>query len=377
MVTGMVHPMPRHDSRCLSLVPEAPAGVFNFTASSGPLPPSVRARLLEAMPGLLQMYHRSAAFVELAERLQAKLRAVLEVPAEYRVLFLQGGATAQFAMVPLNLCREQGAADYLHTGYWSGRALAEAQRLGVAAQRAADGRALALHAIPPADTWQLRAAAAYVYYTANETADGVEFQHPPQLSAAPLVADMSSCLLSRRVAVHRHGLIFAGAQKNMGLPGLTVVLVRETLLQGAMPGTPSLYDYRVQDQQRPAYNTPVVLAWYTAELMLDWVVEQGGLQAIERSNRSKAETVYAALDAGGLYANAVDPACRSRMNIVFDLLVPSLLPLFLEEAQHAGLQGLAGHRSRGGCRAALYNAMPEAGALALADFLADFERRHG
>ncbi len=377
MVTGMVHPMPGHDSRCLSLVPGAPASVFNFAASPGPLPLSVRERLLEAMPGLLQMHHRSVAFVELAERLQAKLRELLEVPADYRVLFLQGGATAQFAMVPLNLCRGQGAADYLHTGYWSGRALAEAQQLGMAAQRAADGRALAFHAIPPSDTWQLRADAAYVYYTANETVDGVEFRHTPQLTTAPLVADMSSCLLSRRMEVHRHGLIFAGAQKNMGLPGLTVVLVREALLQGALPGTPSLYDYRVQDQQRPAYNTPVVPAWYTAELMLDWVVEQGGLQAMESSNCSKAETVYAALDTGGLYANAVAPACRSRVNIVFDLVVPALLPLFLEQAHHAGLQGLAGHRSRGGCRAALYNALPEAGALALADFLADFQRRHG
>lgn len=357
-----------------------PAAGFDYASSPGALPEEVRMRFLEALAdggaqSPLRLYHRAASFRSLAERLEEKLRRALEVPAEYHVLFLQGGASAQFAMVPLNLCGRQPAA-YLHTGYWSGRALAEAGRIGCRARRAADGRALRFHAIPPSGAWRLDTEAAYLYYADNETADGLEFHCPPAADV-PLVADMSSSLWTKRIEVHRHGLIFSGTQKNLGLPGLTVVLLHPGLLRDVPAGTPSLYDYRVHLRHRSLYNTPVTLAWYLAELMLDWLGEQGGTAVMEARNRRKAEVVYAALDAGGLYRCPVASACRSRVSVVFDLRVPELCSVFLEEARREGLHGLAGHRSRGGLRAALYNAMPEAGARALAAFLAEFERRRG
>ena len=361
-------------------VSAGPAAGFDYASSPGTLPEAVRIRFLEALAdggaqAPLRLYHRSGSFRSLAERLEEKLRRVLEVPEEYHVLFLQGGAAAQFAMVPLNLCGRRPAA-YLHTGYWSGRALAEARRIGCRARCAADGRALRFHAIPPSAAWRIDADAAYLYYADNETADGLEFHRPPA-AAAPLVADMSSSLCTKRIAVHRHGLIFAGAQKNLGLTGLTVVLLCPELLRDVPAGTPSLYDYRVHCRHRSLYNTPVTLSWYLAELMLDWIGEQGGTAVLEARNRRKAEVVYAALDTGGLYHCPVASTCRSRVNVVFDLRAPELCPAFLQEARREGLHGLAGHGSRGGLRAALYNAMPEAGARALAAFLAEFERRRG
>ena len=356
-----------------------PAAGFDYNSSPGPLPAPVRARLRAALAGgtdsPLSMYHRGASFTALAERLEEKLRRALEVPAHYHVLFLQGGASAQFAMVPLNLCGGR-PADYLHTGYWSGRALREAEHLGCAARCAATCATAGPRAIPARATWRLGADAAYLYYADNETADGVEFPAPPQ-AEVPLVADMSSSLLTRRVDVGRHGLIFAGAQKNLGLPGLTLVLVRPELLRPVPAGIPSLYDYRLHAQHRSLYNTPVTLSWCVAEWMLDWIEEQGGTESMQVENRRKADLVYAALDAGGLYRSGVTRACRSRVNVVFDLGMPGLRSLFLEEAAREGLHGLAGHRSRGGLRAALYNAMPVAGARTLASFLTEFERRHG
>lgn len=356
-----------------------PGTGFNYSSSPGPLPATVRERFRAALDtgaaSPLSMYHRGETFTALAERLEEKLRRALEVPGDYRVLFLQGGATAQFAMVPLNLGGGR-PVDYLHTGYWSGCALEEAAHLGCTARCAARWDTKRARAVPARHTWQLSEDAAYLYYADNETVEGMEFPGPPQ-AAAPLIADMSSNLLTRRVDVARHGLIFAGAQKNLGVPGLTVVLVREELLRAPVAGTPSLYDYRVHDHHHSLYNTPVAIAWCIAEWMLDWLAEQGGTAAMEIVNRRKAEVVYAALDAGGLYRSDVAPACRSRINVVFDLPTPALRSRFLAEAAREGLAGLAGHHSHGGLRAALYNAMPLAGAQALAAFLAEFERRHG
>lgn len=361
------------------VVTDCPGAGFNYGSSPGPLPTTVRERfcaaLSEGTVSPLSVYHRGEPFAALAERLEEKLRRALKVPGDYRVLFLQGGATAQFAMVPLNLGGGR-PADYLHTGYWSGRALKEAVHLGCKARCAASWDPARARAIPARHTWQLSEDAAYLYYTDNETVEGMEFPAPPQ-AGAPLIADMSSNLLTRRVDVGRHGLIFAGAQKNLGVPGLTVVLVRAELLCAPVVGTPSLFDYRVHEQHHSLYNTPVAIAWCVAEWMLDWLEEQGGAAAMETANRRKAEVVYAALDAGDLYRNDVAPACRSRVNVAFDLRTPALRSRFLAEAAREGLDGLAGHHSHGGLRAALYNAMPLAGAHALAAFLTEFERRHG
>ncbi|MBA3564928.1 MAG: 3-phosphoserine/phosphohydroxythreonine transaminase, partial [Gammaproteobacteria bacterium] len=298
------------------------------------------------------------------------------IPNEYAVLFLQGGATLQFAMVALNLAEQHSVADYLCTGLWSKKAHAEAERL-CRARLAADASDNAYTRIPDPAHWKLDPAARYLHYTTNETIGGVEFAFIPQPGDVPLVADMSSDILSRPVDVASFGIIYAGAQKNIGPAGLTLVIVRRDLLGRARAGTPSMLDYQAHADAGSMLNTPPTFAWYVAGLVFQWLEGEGGLKAMAGRNRRKADKLYAAIDGSSFYCNSVDPACRSRMNVPFVLADPALDSRFLQQAAAAGLANLKGHRSVGGMRASLYNAMPEAGVDTLIGFMHDFEARHG
>jgi phosphoserine aminotransferase len=357
--------------------------VFNFAAGPAALPTEVleevRAELTDwrgTGSSVMEVSHRSKAFVELAQAAESDLRALLGIPDDYRVLFMQGGASAQFAAIPLNLAAPEACADYLVTGAWSNKALDEARRycrINIAADEAASGYCT----VPDADALKLSAGAAYVHYTPNETIGGVEFPYIPDVGATPLIADMSSTLLSRPFDVARCGLIYAGAQKNIGPAGLTVVIVREALLGHARAGTPAVWDYRAVARERSMVNTPPTFAWYVAGLVFKWLRGEGGLTAMGERNRVKAELLYAAIDDSGFYRNPVARNCRSWMNVPFTLARPELDAAFLSAAAAAGLTNLEGHRSVGGMRASLYNAVPLAGVEALTAFMKEFERRHG
>jgi len=347
------------------------------------LPEAVLRRAQEEMldwhgsgMSVMEMSHRGKEFVSIAEKAEADLREVLGIPESYKVLFLQGGASSQFAMVPLNLLRGQGRADYVHTGQWSKKAIAEGRRY-CDVHLAADASETGYTSIPSPQEWSLGPDAAYVHYTPNETIGGVEFHWIPDTAEVPLVADMSSTILSRPLDVSRYGLIYAGAQKNIGPAGLTLVIVREDLVGHAEDTVPAMFNYKTHAGSGSMYNTPPTYAWYLAGLVFEWVKEQGGLVAVAEVNRRKAEKLYGAIDASPFYANPVDEACRSWMNVPFTLADPNLDPTFLAEAKQAGLVTLKGHRSVGGMRASIYNAMPEAGVEALVQFMAEFERRNG
>jgi phosphoserine aminotransferase len=356
--------------------------VFNFSAGPAaiPLPVLERARdeLLNCQGSgmsVMEMSHRGKEFLAIAGRAEADLRRLLDIPAGYRVLFLQGGASLQFSAVPFNLAAPDARADYLVTGDWSKKALAEGRRF-VDARVAADSADNRHTEIPDPAGWELSSDAAYLHYTPNETIGGVEFHFIPE-SRAPLVADMSSTLLSRPLDVGRFGLIYAGAQKNIGPAGLALVIVREDLVGRARAGTPVMMDYAQQAENGSMLNTPPTWAWYIAGLVFEWLLEQGGLAEMERRNRRKAETLYAAIDASDFYANPVAQHCRSWMNIPFTLADPALDAKFLEQAKAAGLLTLKGHRSVGGMRASIYNAMPQEGVDALVAFMREFERSCG
>jgi len=359
------------------------ADVYNFSAGPAMLPVAVmqqaRDELLDwhgSGISVMEMSHRSKDYLAVAEQAEADLRELLSIPANYRVLFLQGGATSQFAMVPLNLLRGRQQADYINTGTWSGKAIAEAKRycsVNVAASSADTG----FNGIPAPDTWQLDADAAYVHYTPNETIGGVEFHWIPDTGDVPLVADMSSTILSRPLDVSRYGLIYAGAQKNIGPAGLTVVIVRDDLLGSTLDGTPTMFDYKIHADNGSMYNTPPTFGWYLAGLVFKWLLQQGGLVAMAEINRHKAQLLYTAIEQSDFYRSPVDAACRSWMNVPFTLADPALDGRFLELARAAGLLNLKGHRSVGGMRASIYNAMPEAGVAALTGFMSEFERTHG
>ncbi len=356
--------------------------VYNFSAGPATMPQWVLDRVRDELRdwggtgmSVMEMSHRGEAFASIAAQAQSDLRELLGIPDHFKVLFLQGGATAQFALVPMNLLSQGVGADYVITGVWSEKALAEARRYGEV-HVAADSRASRFTTIPAPEKWSLRPGSAYVHYTPNETIHGVEFHWIPEVGEVPLVADMSSTLLSRPLEVERFGLIYAGAQKNIGPAGLTLVIVREDLLGHAFPDTPTVFDYQVQADHDSMYNTPPTFAWYVAGLVFQWLREQGGLEAMAEANRRKAEKLYRTIDSSGFYRNPVDPGCRSWMNVPFVLKDPSLDVMFLKEAADAGLVGLKGHRSVGGMRASIYNAMPEAGVDALIDFMRDFENRH-
>lgn len=356
--------------------------VYNFSAGPATLPLPVleqaREELLDWRGGMsvMEVSHRGRDFIEVARRAEADLRELLAVPPSFKILFMQGGATAQFSAVPLNLAAGSAAADYLNTGHWSQRTIAEAQRF-VRVNVAADEAASRYSTVPEPSALQLTPGAAYLHYTPNETIHGVEFPYIPETGGVPLVADMSSTILSRPLDVARFGLIYAGAQKNIGPSGLTVVIVNESLLGRARPGTPLVLDYRAVAEAESMQNTPPTFGWYFAGLVFQWLKREGGLGAMAERNRAKAAMLYAAIDASGFYANPVAPGCRSWMNVPFRLAKPDLEPVFLAEAEAAGLANLAGHRAVGGLRASIYNAMPPEGVQALVDFMRDFERRHG
>ena len=352
--------------------------VFNFSPGPAMVPEAVleqvQAELLDYHgTGMspMELSHRASEFEAIAERAEADLRQLLGIPDTYEVLYMQGGATTQFAAVPLNLLRGKDRADYIHTGYWGQKAITEGRRfcdVNVAASSEADG----FTTIPARDTWRLDADAAYVHYTPNETIHGVEFPEVPDVGDVPLVADMSSCILSRPVDVTRFGAIYAGAQKNMGPAGLTVVIVRKDLLGAARDGTPRMLDYEQMAAGRSLINTPPTFAWYVAGLVYRWLLDLGGLEAIARVNARKAQALYDYVDGSDFYRNPVDPAVRSRMNVPFLLADEKLNGAFLEGAVAAGLRYLEGHRSVGGMRASIYNAMPQEGVDALIAYMEAF-----
>ncbi len=355
--------------------------VYNFSAGPAVLPLPVleqaRDELLEWQGGMsvMEVSHRSKGFVAVAEQAESDLRDLLAIPPNYRVLFMQGGATAQFAAVPLNLASAGAPADYLNTGHWSQRTIAEAQRF-VTVRVAANESASNYSTVPDQASLTLSPDAAYVHYTPNETIHGVEFPYIPSTGSVPLVADLSSTILSRPLDVARFGVIYAGAQKNIGPAGITVVIVREDLIGRARPGTPMVLDYRAMADAGSMLNTPPTFGWYFAGLVFKWLKREGGLAEMERRNRAKSAMLYEALDATPFYSSPVARNCRSWMNVPFRLARPELEQPFLAESAAAGLANLAGHRAVGGLRASIYNAMPVAGVAALVEFMRAFERRH-
>lgn len=323
-----------------------------------------------------EMSHRGKEFMSIAAQAEADLRELLAVPSNYKVLFLQGGASTQFAAIPMNLLRGATSADYLNTGSWSKKAISEARRYGQV-HVAASTEAERFTRAPGQDELTLSDDAAYVHYTPNETIEGVEFPYVPDVGDKPLVADMSSTILSRPIDVSRFGLIYAGAQKNIGPAGLVIVIVREDLLGQTLPATPTMLDYKVQADNDSMYNTPPTYAWYLAGLVFEWLKGIGGLQAMGKINARKAELLYKTIDDSGFFKNPVEPASRSWMNVPFTLANPELDDTFIKEAKAANLTTLKGHRSVGGMRASIYNAMPIEGVEALVGFMQEFERKHG
>jgi phosphoserine aminotransferase len=355
--------------------------IFNFSPGPATLPLEVleqaQGELLDwhqSGMSVMEVSHRGQAFMQTAAEAEADLRELLSIPRNYKVLFLQGGASSQFALVPLNLATPQSTVDYINTGHWSHKAIAEARRYcKVHVAGDAGGN---YTRVPPQSELRLSAGAAYAHYTPNETIGGVEFGYVPETRGVPLIADMSSSILSRPVDVSQFGLIYAGAQKNIGPSGLTVVIVRDDLIGRARNETPLVFDYRAIAEASSMLNTPPTFAWYVAGLVFKWLKRTGGLAAVGERNRIKAETLYAAIDASPLYENPIARDARSRMNVIFTLNKPELDAAFLAQAAAAGLHGLKGHRVLGGMRASIYNAMPLAGVEALIAFMREFERQH-
>ncbi len=358
--------------------------VFNFNAGPAMLSEDVllqaQAEMLDwhgTGMSIMELGHRSADFQKVADQAEADIRELMSIPNNYQVLFLAGGASTQFAMVPLNLFGSKKTADYFDTGIWSKKAIDEASRYGhvniVAKTEVKDSL---LH-IPASTTWHLNSDAAYVHYTLNETIEGIEFQSIPETGAVPLVADMTSAILSRPIDVSRFGVIYAGAQKNLGQAGLTIVIVRDDLIQEALPGTPTLYKYKVAAENKSFYNTPPTYAWYITGLVLDWMKRKGGVETFAKMNQRKADKLYGFIDTHHeFYINNVHPENRSLMNVSFNLANAELTDEFLKLAKAAGLANLKGHRAAGGVRASMYNAMPEEGVDALIEFMRDFLKAH-
>ena len=356
---------------------------YNFAAGPATLPVEVLQQAREELSdwrgsgmSVMEVSHRSKAFMQMAQEAESLLRELLGIPTRYRVLFLQGGATAQFSAVPWNLSAADATADYINTGAWSKKASGEARRL-LKVNIAADQEASGYTSVPEQASLQLTPGAAYLHYTPNETIGGVEFPYVPRTDGVPLVADMSSTILSRPINVADFGVIYAGAQKNIGPSGLCVVIVREDLLARTRTGTPPLWSYKAMADEGSMLNTPPTFGWYIAGLVFRWLKDQGGLTAMAARNRGKAEALYRAIDGSGFYRNPVALNARSWMNVPFTLARPELDKTFLQEAHAAGLTNLEGHRSVGGMRASIYNAMPVAGVQALIAFMQEFERRHG
>jgi len=354
---------------------------FNFCAGPAALPEPVLLRAKEELldwqskgMSVMEMSHRSEEFVSIAETAEANLRRLLDISDEYAVLFLQGGATQQFSAVPLNLLGNKKSANYVNTGQWSKKAIKEAQKY-CEVNVVADAETGNFSSIPEFAGWQIDEQAAYLHYTPNETIGGVEFFWVPQVTM-PLVADMSSTILSRPIDVSKFGIIYAGAQKNIGPSGLTIVIVQKALLGKSVSYTPSMLNYQVHADAGSMSNTPPAFSWYMAGLVFEWLLEQGGLPAIEVVNRRKAEKLYSFIDRHDFYANPVETVSRSLMNVPFTLASADLDKLFLQQSEEAGLLNLKGHRSVGGMRASIYNAVPEAAVDALITFMDDFAAAH-
>ena len=356
--------------------------IFNFSAGPATLPLEVLETARDELTNwhgsgmsVMEMSHRGKEYMSIHAEAEADLRTLLGIPANYKVLFLQGGATAQFAMVPMNLLRGKAAADYLNTGEWSKKAIKEAKKFGqVNIVASSEDRNFSY--APAFSTWTLDPNAAYVHITSNETIGGVEIFDTPNTGDVPLVADMSSNILSRPIDVSKYGLIYAGAQKNIGPAGVTVVIVREDLLGQTVPGTPTVFDYKVQAEAESMYNTPPTYGIYIAGLVFKHLLAKGGLVAMEAQNRAKAKLIYDLLDASSLYQSPVALENRSLMNIPFTLKDAALDEDFLKQAKAAGLVQLKGHKSVGGMRASIYNAMPVEGVKALVAFMQNFEKTH-
>lgn len=358
--------------------------VYNFSSGPAMLPVEVLRRAEQELTNwrglgtsVMEISHRSKEFIQVAEEAEQDFRDLLKIPANYKVLFCHGGARAQFAAVPGNLLGTASSADYADGGYWAHSAIKEAQKycstrtLDVKTTR--DGK----RAILPMREWDVSDASAYLHFCPNETIDGIAIDEQPDFGSKTVVADFSSTILSRPIDVSRYGVIYAGAQKNVGPAGLTLVIVREDLLGQAQASVPSILDYKVLADNDSMFNTPPTFAWYLSGLVFKWLKEKGGVAEIDRINQAKADLLYGVIDHSGFYRNDVATDNRSRMNIPFQLADASLDALFLEESFKAGLHALKGHRVVGGMRASIYNAMPLEGVKALTDFMVDFERRHG
>ncbi|WP_029592390.1 3-phosphoserine/phosphohydroxythreonine transaminase [Franconibacter pulveris] len=358
--------------------------VYNFSSGPAMLPAEVLKQAQQELvdwqglgTSVMEISHRGKEFIGVAEEAEQDFRDLLQVPSNYKVLFCHGGGRGQFAGVPLNLLGDKTSADYVDGGYWAASAVKEAKKYCtpnvIDAKVTVDG----LRAIKPMREWQLSDNAAYLHYCPNETIDGIAIEETPDFGDAIVAADFSSTILSRPLDVSRYGVIYAGAQKNIGPAGLTLVVVREDLLGKAHNACPSILDYTVLNDNDSMFNTPPTFAWYLAGLVFKWLKKQGGVAAIDQINQQKADLLYGVIDKSGFYRNDVSPANRSRMNVPFQLADSALDKVFLEESFAAGLHALKGHRVVGGMRASIYNAMPLAGVQALTDFMIDFERRHG
>ena len=354
--------------------------VHNFSAGPAALPESVLQQAAAEMldwqgsgMSVMEMSHRGPQFTAIAAEAESLLRELLHAPANYKLLFMQGGALAENAIVPMNMLRGRASADYIDTGEWSKKSLQEARRYG-RVNVAASGADSGYTRIPARETWKLDPDAAYVHICSNETIGGLEYPAAPEVGEVPLVADMSSSILSQPIDVTRYGLIYGGAQKNIGPAGLTLVIVREDLLGQALPCTPTAFNYQVVADNGSMYNTPPTYAIYIAGLVFRWLKAQGGLAAMAAHNAAKSRLLYGALDASSFYSVPVQPAWRSRMNVCFRLPDERLDAAFLQGAEARGLVQLKGHRSVGGMRASLYNAMSLAGVQALVDWLHEFEK---
>ncbi|MEH6364802.1 MULTISPECIES: 3-phosphoserine/phosphohydroxythreonine transaminase [Pseudomonas] len=356
---------------------------FNFCAGPAALPEAVLQRAQSELLdwqgrglSVMEMSHRSDEYLAISGKAEQDLRDLLTIPNDYKVLFLQGGASQQFAEIPLNLLPEDGVADYIDTGIWSKKSIDEAKRYGHI-NVAASAKPYDYFAIPGQNEWQLSKDAAYVHYASNETIGGLQFDWIPEVGDVPLVADMSSDILSRPLDVSKYGLIYAGAQKNIGPSGLVVAIVREDLLGRARSSCPTMLNYKIAADNGSMYNTPATFSWYLSGLVFEWLKEQGGVEAMELRNRAKKELLYAAIDSSELYSNPVATNARSWMNVPFRLADDRLDKPFLAGADARGLLNLKGHRSVGGMRASIYNAVGLDAVQALVAYMAEFEKEHG
>ncbi|MEM6998337.1 MAG: 3-phosphoserine/phosphohydroxythreonine transaminase [Pseudomonadota bacterium] len=353
--------------------------ILNFGAGPAMLPKAIMRQAQSEFldwngtgKSVMEIGHRTDEFMTIAEHAEQSLREILNIPEDFHVLFLSGGATQHFSVIPMNLLQGKTSADYCHTGIWSDKAMQLAKRYCeiniVCSAKKSD-----FSSIPDSDEWNLDQEAAYFYYTDNETIGGLEFSFVPEIGTVPIVTDMTSSFLSKKIDINKFGIIFAAAQKNIGPAGMTILIVKKSILGETHNFTPDLFDYRIQAKEKSMINTPPTFNWYMAGLMFDWVKQQGGVSELERRNQIKSSILYDYIDKSTFYRNNITHSCRSKMNVVFSLADENLNDEFLNQAESHGLHALKGHRLAGGMRASLYNAMPESGVRQLVDFMQDFE----